>query len=762
MNASMQKAKHNTPISLVVLSLFTTAISFFNLPLSFAPLTIALVGCAFYHLKNSYLSNKPLKKPYLRVIAYLLLFVGLYLIWQQLEIPSLVAISALLTLLTWAKFCELKSTRDQKFIWFLLSILLAINIILTPQFQLPIAFVGIILLLLTASYFSVKGSQNSDPNGNQDGNQKKQNKNTLKAIVSQLSLLTLVSLPFAIVLFLTLPRINLPMQELGLAMGLPITVEVDKSLADKGLGQELNFNDIGEQGRSDSRVMLVGLPSDFTQNPQQPLYWRGPVYWRYIVEKKTVQGTEQTIEKWQLRKDFDVRTKRQYNGFGSNKSLAQMTSNRENTIEYSVILMPHGEYWLYALDLPLNLTGESYLSQDYQLLSIRKVSNMWRYKIKSSLQYQISAKEPQAQRQLGLQYPEANPQIKALGEQWQQQFSGEQFPAQAIIAHAKSYFTQEKYLYANDDHKYLGENHLDQFFFNRKIGYSQQYASALTLLLRAANVPARLVAGYCGAEQVDLTNMYTVSDHHAHAWVEAYISTSDSQGHWQRIDPALWLSDLFSNGSSSDSSNNEKEQEQLANKQQKNNSITKANVNQNTKQNGKQTTKQNQTSWLDNVKQWTLTFDGEKQTQLAKKLGIKNLLWWHLLAIAVGLLALLASVYYFSLRFINRHKKPPEHLIIYHKLCKKLAKKGLTRLPHEGAQSYLSRCISYEYERARSESTNNKISDKNSDKRNDKANATAKHIAKLQQLYLQLAYSKQSDTEKTENLKQFKHLVAKI
>jgi len=743
-------AKITLPINLIILLVATSILSLVSINvsasvISFSAIILLLVIFAFFAAKkpstSKYSATKATQKislkskiNYHQITAYFLVFIGLYFIWQQLEIPSLTAISALLTLLAWAKSCELKSNRDIKFIWLLLTVLLAINILLSPQYQVPTAVVGVILLLLTASNFSYLANT-------------AKHKKIAEGTFKQLSLLTLVSLPFIIVLFITLPRINLPMQELGLAMGLPITVEVDKNLAAKGLGKELNFDDVGEQGRSDSRVLLASLPADFTQNPQQPLYWRGPVYWHYVQAKNTAKGSEQEqgseqeiTEKWLLRKDFSVRSKRQYNGFGSNQSLAKMTSKRDNTIEYNVILMPHGEYWLYALDLPQTLTGESYLSQDYQLLSIRKVNTMWRYKIKSSLNYQISEKEPQAQLDLGLQYPAINPQIKALGEQWQQQFSNNEQPAQAIIEQAKQFFTQGKYLYANSKHKYQGKNQLDQFLFNHKVGISQHYASALTLLLRAAKIPARLIAGYRGAEQVGLTNMCAVNDHHAHAWVEAYVVNKQGQASWQRIDPALWLSDLFtSNQQAQENEQSENSEEAKQNNSQNKQVSTASQTNINKTLDHKKTTNINKTNWLDSLQQWTLGFDANKQTQLATTLGIKKLLWWHLLAIASGLLLLLASLYYLSLRVINRGKKPAAHIVIYRKLCQKLGKKGLVKSPHEGAQTYLTSCINSNHKKL-----------------------ISSEILSIQNNYLLLAYGKLSQQEYQQTLQAFKKSAAKI
>ncbi len=629
--------------------------------------------------------------------CYALLSLGLFIIWQNLVIPSLPAIAAVLLLLAWTKNAlmgiEIKegksnSSRDTKLIWFIASILLAINCLLLPKYQVLIASIGLVLLVLSASELSEKLS---------------------RLLVKRLIVLFSLSLPFVLVLFITLPRINLPMQELGLVMGLPISVQADKTLGDKGLGKELSFGDISELGNSNTRVLLANMPSDIELEEGQGLYWRGPVYWRY----------EDNV--WRVREGFDKRSVRQYNGWGSNKGLEKMTNRRENTFSYSVVLYPHGEYWLYGLDLPASLTGESYLSQDYQLLSIRTIDKTWRYKISTSLDYQVSAKEPQAQLDLALVYPNSDPKIKSLARQWRHEFGQDK---QAIINRAKQYFSQEKFLYANDDYHYQGNDQLDQFLFERKVGYSQHYASALTLLLRAANIPARLVAGYRGADKLGLTNLYVVNEHHAHVWTEVWLDER-----WQRIDPSLWLADFFS----TDLEQVEAEKAQV--QQQEN----LKQVDLSTTPVAKQVEKavKQEPSLLDGLSKWTLDFDADKQTTLAKKLGLESLLWWHLLVTALALLLILLVAYWLVLRFVIAGKKPALHIQLYLKYCDKLGKQGLVRLPHEGAQAYFERCALAQPERA-------------------------DHFKQLAEYYLLLCYAPLTIEQQKESLMRFKGLLKKV
>lgn len=73
---------------------------------------------------------------------------------------------------------------------------------------------------------------------------------------------------------------------------------------------------------------------------------------------------------------------------------------------------------------------------------------------------------------------------------------------------------------------------VEDFLFNRKSGHCEYYASAMALLLRAANIPSRLVSGFKGGEQDTYSGAFVVEERHAHAWVEALIN-----GRWQTFDP---------------------------------------------------------------------------------------------------------------------------------------------------------------------------------------------------------------------------------
>jgi len=74
-------------------------------------------------------------------------------------------------------------------------------------------------------------------------------------------------------------------------------------------------------------------------------------------------------------------------------------------------------------------------------------------------------------------------------------------------------------------------------------GHCEYFAAATVLLLRANDIPARVVTGFVGGDWNAAKTVYTVRNFHAHAWCEYY----DSTGNWNRLDttPAgRWLLDL--------------------------------------------------------------------------------------------------------------------------------------------------------------------------------------------------------------------------
>lgn len=74
---------------------------------------------------------------------------------------------------------------------------------------------------------------------------------------------------------------------------------------------------------------------------------------------------------------------------------------------------------------------------------------------------------------------------------------------------------------------------VDQFLFVDKRGVCEHFVSAMVVMLRSLNIPARLVAGYGSGDYNPFTNYYEVRANDAHAWVEVYFP---GRG-WVSFDP---------------------------------------------------------------------------------------------------------------------------------------------------------------------------------------------------------------------------------
>ena len=65
---------------------------------------------------------------------------------------------------------------------------------------------------------------------------------------------------------------------------------------------------------------------------------------------------------------------------------------------------------------------------------------------------------------------------------------------------------------------------VDHFLFESREGYCTYYASAMVVLARCVNIPARYVEGYVMPRAPRSGNIYDVTNQQAHAWVEVYFN----------------------------------------------------------------------------------------------------------------------------------------------------------------------------------------------------------------------------------------------
>ena len=78
-----------------------------------------------------------------------------------------------------------------------------------------------------------------------------------------------------------------------------------------------------------------------------------------------------------------------------------------------------------------------------------------------------------------------------------------------------------------------GEDAIERFLFVDRIGFCEQIASSLVVMLRSQGIPARLAVGYTPGERNPFTGFYEVRARDAHAWTEVYFPGIG----WQAFDP---------------------------------------------------------------------------------------------------------------------------------------------------------------------------------------------------------------------------------
>lgn len=84
-------------------------------------------------------------------------------------------------------------------------------------------------------------------------------------------------------------------------------------------------------------------------------------------------------------------------------------------------------------------------------------------------------------------------------------------------------------------------DYVDQFLFDTKVGYCDNFSTSMVVLLRSEGIPARWVKGFAPGEIVDRENgtpVYEVTNNNAHSWVEAYFPNVG----WMTFEPTIGFS----------------------------------------------------------------------------------------------------------------------------------------------------------------------------------------------------------------------------
>lgn len=301
------------------------------------------------------------------------------------------------------------------------------------------------------------------------------------------------SIPLTVLAFVFVPRLSSPM------WGAPWDATQGKT----GISDRMRPGALSQLWNDDSPAFRVTF--DGPVPPPAARYWRGPVLWAF-------DGQE-----WSRPDAF------------AGQRPAQFEVDPATMTSYEILMEPTEQSWWFPLDIPLSTPPDTRTTGDGQVRSRRPLISPRSARFRSAWRYSLDIKPALGQRWLALQLPgKGNPRARELAATWRARHGGND---NAVINEALALFNRE-FGYTLDPPP-LGSEPVDDFLFNTKAGYCEYFASSFAFLMRAANIPTRIVTGYQGGLYNGAGGYWIVRNSDAHAWTEVWL---DGRG-WVRVDP---------------------------------------------------------------------------------------------------------------------------------------------------------------------------------------------------------------------------------
>ena len=327
--------------------------------------------------------------------------------------------------------------------------------------------------------------------------------------------MALLGAPIMAALFVLFPRFTplwgIPSDGMSGRSGLSSSMEVG-NLANLALDETIAL-----------RVRFEGRP------PQQSdLYFRGPVLtvfdgraWRPLPDRLAAQPGGPFAMTAQPA--------------AQTSALLQVSGD---PVRYEMTLEPNNRPWLLLLDAavkPPSVSGtQALMTSELQWLLPRPVTDLLRLRAESHFQYRHGPLASGAM--LPLEYrelpPGFNPRTMALATELMRTSPAEPSDKAALVRAAIGRLQTGGYGYTLEPGVY-GQHTADEFWFDRKEGFCEHIASAFVVLMRAMDIPSRVVTGYQGGELNSIDGFWVVRQSDAHAWTEVWL---EGRG-WVRVDP---------------------------------------------------------------------------------------------------------------------------------------------------------------------------------------------------------------------------------
>jgi transglutaminase-like putative cysteine protease len=314
--------------------------------------------------------------------------------------------------------------------------------------------------------------------------------------------MALLGAPVMAVLFVLFPRVA-PL------WGVPSDAMSGRS----GLSASMQVGNIASLALDDSIAMRIRFED--VPPRMSDLYFRGPVL-------SSFNGRE-----WRpLRSAFPQRLQP-----GANLQVSGPP------VGYQVILEGNNRPWLLVLDAtaerPLIPGYAPSMGADLQWVTERPMTDLVRYRAQSVTNFRHGPVQNVTALQDYVDLP-ANFNPRTL--QWASELRRDPRYARAdaatFVSVVLEHLRRGGYSYTLEPGVY-GTHTADEFWFDRKEGFCEHIASGFVVLMRALNIPARIVTGYQGGELNSLDGYWSVRQSDAHAWAEVWLAEKG----WVRVDP---------------------------------------------------------------------------------------------------------------------------------------------------------------------------------------------------------------------------------
>lgn len=446
------------------------------------------------------------------------------------------------------------------------------------------------------------------------------------------AVMVLQAIPLMVLMFLVLPRLpsfwNIPLQ---------------KNTPKTGMSDSMSPGDFGRLTQSNEPVMRITFDGP-SPDPQE-LYWRGLVFTHFDGRRWEVGETL-----W-------------------GKFTGLMDDN-EQPLTYEVVLEATQTPWLYALSNSIPKTEDIWITQEYLLTKRSPVTQRFKYEVDFYPNLSPPLDLAAWSKSMNLALPlNSNPRAIETAIRLREESATDEIYIQRLME-----WFHEDFFYTLKPPP-LGEHTIDEFLFDTKKGFCEHFASSFVFMLRAANIPARVVVGYQGGEWNPVEQYYLLRQYDAHAWAEAWVYGKG----WQRFDPTFAVAPQRILDGFRDTFENNGELDLPIFSLEKYRNISLVNF--------------LRLHW-DTINyhwaRWVLAYDAEQQfTVLTRLLGEYSVA--RLLVFSSVFVGILMGLIYAALWWQERDKTLDPVLRAYRRFCGRMSKRGFPPLPAETPEAFLLR-----------------------------------------------------------------------